>query len=93
VLGTYLGLHAKATYDDAITGNCSGGLSHCNQLGVDGVDSAEGQAVASTALFLTGGVLLAGGIVLFATAPRDTAVRLHAGLGTTNAGLRLGGSW
>lgn len=94
-IGTYFGVRAKGTYDDAsASANCPAGLSSCNQSGVDGNRTAHDQATVSTVAFVAGGALLAGGVVLFLTAPKDGSVRVQAGgLGASSAGLQLRGGW
>jgi hypothetical protein len=89
-LGTYFGLRAKSTYDDART-HCPTGPSTCDGAGVTGGDDAHNQATVSTVAFVAGGVLLAGGVVLFLTAPKRGALAIQptAGLG----GIRLTGTW
>jgi hypothetical protein len=74
IVGTIVGLKAKSTYDDATSQqNCPGGLSHCNQVAIDGVSSAHGQATAATVSFIFTSVLLAAAIGLFVTAPNTPA--------------------
>jgi hypothetical protein len=85
-VGTYFGFYSKSTYDAA---NCPLGAS-CKQ---ENVDSARGQADVSTITFVLGGALLAGGVVLFLTAPKDGAVSVQPSAGPSSAGIRLGASW
>lgn len=93
-VGTYFGLHAKSTYDDATSSaNCPTGLSSCDQAGIDGGKSAHTQATASTIAFVLGGGLFASGVVLFITAPKDGAVNVRPTAGTSSAGMQLGGRW
>lgn len=94
IVGAYFGLRAKSTYDDAISfSNCPKGLSSCNQTGVDGDNSAHSQATISTIAFVTGGALLAAGVVLLLTAPKDRAVSVQPSVGASSAGIKLGGGW
>lgn len=77
VVGTVFGLDARSTYDDAIAGDCRGDPRACSQAGIDRVGTARHRATASVALFIAGGVLAAGGAVMYLTAPRrrvDVAV-------------------
>jgi hypothetical protein len=75
-LGSYFGLRAKSTYDDATSpSKCPGGLSGCTQAGVDGVATANSEATVATVAFVAGLALLGTGIFLLATAPDDHAGR------------------
>jgi serine/threonine-protein kinase len=67
-VGAAFGLVAKSK-NDASTDHCDG--NRCDQEGVDMRDSALGMATGSTIAFIAGGVLLAGGAVLFLTAPKS----------------------
>jgi hypothetical protein len=91
-VGTYFGLKAKSTYDDAVA-RCPNGPSTCDTTGADGGTDAHNQATVSTIAFAAGGALVTAGLVLYFTAPRsgNVSVQPTAGLGT--AGLRLGGTW
>jgi hypothetical protein len=61
-LGSYFGLHAKSTYDD---GQKAGSLPE--------IGTAYSQATASTVLFCVGAAAIAGGAVLYFTAPRSSS--------------------
>ena len=65
-----------------------------NYLTPDSVaHKAHTQAQVSTVTFVLGAALLAGGVALFLTAPKDGAVSVQPSLGPSTAGIRLGGSW
>ncbi|HEX7605043.1 MAG TPA: hypothetical protein VF316_25675 [Polyangiaceae bacterium] len=87
-----LALGAKGTAGD---GNCSSDLLHCNAKGIDALDSARTFATVSTIGFIGGGVLLAGGIVLFLAAPKkEAAPAVSVSLGHEGTlGLTLGGTF
>lgn len=89
-LGAFFGLKAKSTYDDSKT-DCTNNL--CGAKGVEGGKDASTQAAVSTISFIAGGALLASGIVLFVTAPKDGGVTVQPTVGTAGAGLRLGATW
>jgi hypothetical protein len=92
VVGAYFGLRSKSTYDEATSqARCPGGLSNCDQAGVDGVDAARSEAAVSTVAFIAGGAFLAGGAALVLTAPRVGRVSLAPAIDRTTATLRLGG--
>lgn len=84
--GAFFGLKASSTYDEALT-HCN--PSHvCQQRGIDLGDDATTHATVSTISFVAGGVLLAGGAVLYLTAPRGTP----ANATTANAKARSRGT-
>ncbi len=89
-LGTYFGLKAKSTYDDSAS-HCKNGV--CDSAGFDGGEDASSQAAVSTVAFIAGGALLAGGLILFLTAPKDGGVSVQPTAGLNGGGLRLGATW
>ena len=91
-LGAVFALKAKSTYDDS-NAYCPGGPTHCNELGVSGGKDASAQATVSTISFIAGGALLASGIVVFVTAPKDGGVTVQPTVGMAGAGLRLAATW
>ena len=70
-VGSYFGLRAKSTNDDA-DAHCS--ASTCTREGGQLTSDARGQATASTVFFAVGAVALAAGIVLYLTAPHARAL-------------------
>jgi hypothetical protein len=90
VVGGVFGMLAKSSWNDV--GQLCPGYTGCHQDAFDKKSTANSQATVSTVAFIAGGVLVAGGVVLYLTAPRATvAVAPTVGLGT--AGLSLSGSW
>jgi serine/threonine-protein kinase len=83
--GAFFGLKASSTYDDALA--LCNPSNQCKQRGLDLADDATSQATVSTIAFVAGGVLLAGGAVLYLTAPR---ARVSLG-GPGLAGMTVGG--
>jgi hypothetical protein len=73
LVGSAFGLAARGTYDDA-RAQCAPS-DVCTGAGVAGVDRAYTQATIATVAFVVGGALLAGGAVLFFTAPRQGTPR------------------
>ncbi|HEY4157565.1 MAG TPA: hypothetical protein VGM29_05685 [Polyangiaceae bacterium] len=69
LVGAYQGLHAKSLYDDA-RAHCPHGSSSCDAQGVQGGVDAHNEASSSTIAFVLGGALLAGGAVLYVSAPK-----------------------
>jgi len=92
VAGTTLGLMAKSTYDHALQIECSGPKA-CTQMGVDDGRSARSLASGSTVAFVVGGLLLAGGVAVYLTAPKAGSVSMSPAVGTHAAGLRIRAVW
>ncbi|MBW2522784.1 MAG: hypothetical protein JRI23_01350 [Deltaproteobacteria bacterium] len=70
----------------------------CTQEGRDQIDSAEGMAHGSTALFVIGGAFVVGGVIMLLTAdsgdePAEETARLIPTIGPSGAGLTLRGRW
>jgi hypothetical protein len=89
IVGGVLGLVAKSTYDDALKEDCGGDARRCTAAGVSQVGTAHDQATVSTVGFIAGSALVAGGVILWATARRDLHVTPVVGGGT----LMLGGTF
>jgi serine/threonine-protein kinase len=96
IAGTVLGLVAKGTYDDGLT-HCPNGPTSCDVHGVTLGTNAHTEAALSTAAFITGGALLAGGAAIYLMAPKANALRIAptvgAPSGATRMGLDVGGVW
>lgn len=85
-LGAYAGLHANSTYNDAI-GACGGSTACTSPNGLSLRNSASTWATVSTVSFVIGGAALAGGAVLFFTAPHDHDAQAPAvGVGPASLG-------
>jgi serine/threonine-protein kinase len=97
-VGTVFGLLAKSKLDASNSGSpppCNS-TDHCTPQGLDDRKSAESMATASTIGFIAGGVFLAGGVVLFLTAPSSptsTGLTLSPAPLTGGAGALLSGSF
>src|SRR5512140_2655208 len=110
-VGSVFGLLAAGKKSDASSA-CGGDIKHCsnvdgapngpglNKSAVDKLDSAKGLALVSDIGFIAGAVLVAGGAVLFFTAPKDgdkgkEAARLHVApaVGPGLTGAFVGGSF
>lgn len=93
-VGTYFGLAAKSTYDEASSAtNCPRGPASCNDAALEGAKRADDQAAVSTATFIVGGLLVAGGVVLYFTAPTKGRLSIAPSLGTTLAGVEARARW
>jgi hypothetical protein len=88
--GAYFGVQAKRA-DDAAAPHCPT-LSTCDGVGVLGGQDAQDQAKLSTITFIAGAALLAGGVVVYFTAP-GSGVTVAPMAGPKAAGLRVGGAW
>lgn len=93
-VGAVFAVVAKLKLDDAKTACSPGTYPVCDDRSRDAVtsanQSADGAATTSTVFFVAGGVALAGGAVLFFTAPR-AAVRAY--VTPRIGGVALGGAW
>ena len=85
-VGTVFGLKTSSTWSDAKT-HCTG--LECDRTGVQLATDAKNAGTISTIAFAAGGALLAGGAILFFTAPHAPAkggssrdVRVGVGLGS-----------
>lgn len=92
VVGGVLGLASKSTYSHALQTECGNNPNGCSPQGIHDGQSAHGQAAASTAMFVVGGVLLGAGAVLWVTAAR-VPVGVGATVGSDRAGLIVAGGW
>jgi len=93
VVGGIFGLVSKSTYDYAFRTECHGTTNGCSTKGEEDGQTAHTQAVVSTVGFIAGGVLLAGGAVLYFTAPSGDSVAVAPAIGSDGAGLALRGRW
>jgi hypothetical protein len=98
VVGSVLGLVSKATYDHALSSECGRAVafepaSTCNQNGYNDVQSANGQATASTVAFIAGAALLSGGAYLYFTARKAGDVSIGPTVGSGSAGVAVQGRW
>jgi len=89
VLGSVAGLEANAKYHDALS--ACGGSTSCppGSEGPSLRSSAGTWATVSTAAFIAGGVGLAGGAVLWFTAPNGHGATTTVGLGPAERGTGL----
>ena len=78
-----LGLSARSTYRTAERDHCVrlGGELACTAQGLTEIDRATSRANLATAIAIGGGALVAGGAILYLTAPRE---RLIAPIATSN---------
>ena len=97
-VGAFFGIRTSSKWNDA-KGRCSGTPLDCDQTGVDLGTQAKNSGTIATIALIAGGVFVAGGAVLFFTAPKDKRVgsiipsarELRVGVGPGS--LMLGGSF
>jgi hypothetical protein len=92
-VGSIFGLVSKGTYDHALQSECGGNKSDCSMQGAQDGQTAHSQATVSTVGFVAGGLLAAGGAVLYFTAPKAGAVGVGPMVGTAWGGMRIMGAW
>jgi hypothetical protein len=93
VLGGVFGLVSKSTYERGRE-ECGGNVKQCsNPVGVRDVQSAFSQATVSTVAFVGGGALLAGGALLYFTAPKSDDVAVSATVSSGGGALSVSGRW
>ncbi len=93
-VGGVFGLLAKSSYDDART-HCTAD-NRCTADGVSGVDKAHNQATLSTIAMGVGAAALAGGLIVYFTAPSakaTPAVGLRVVPTVGGAAMSVGGAW
>ncbi|MEO8875558.1 MAG: tetratricopeptide repeat protein [Polyangiaceae bacterium] len=99
--GTVFGLMASSKLSDSnADGHCGGsnhsGVNGCDATGVQARSDAGDDATISTIAFVASGVLIAGGAVLYFTAPhgkKSPVAHLAPSVGPKTAGLMFGTSW
>jgi serine/threonine-protein kinase len=89
--GTVFGFVAKSTFDDSDP-YCDVD-NDCEQAGVDLRSDAVSKGNVGTALFIAGGVLATGGLVLWLTAPSSGDAAAPATVGITPQGVLVRGSF
>jgi hypothetical protein len=91
VVGSVFGLMSKATYNEASQGCRDGGT--CTTSDAQHGQDAHSQATTSTVVFVVGGALIAGGAVLYFTAPKAGSIGVAPAVGTNGVGLSMTGVW
>ncbi|MEO8706421.1 MAG: tetratricopeptide repeat protein [Kofleriaceae bacterium] len=94
----YVTLDAKSQYTDALDEHCGGVTNMCDPDGVSLTSGAKSRANTATVMAIIGGVAVAGGVVLFVTAPSGSRRAEHAlylapSLGTAGGGVVFGGGF
>ena len=94
-VGAVFGLVASGKKGDA-GNNCNPDLSRCNSTGVSDMSSARSSATIATVGFIAGGALVAGGVVLYLTAPKanaEKALGLRITPNGSGANVSFGAAW
>jgi hypothetical protein len=95
-VSSYLTLSARSTYNDAITQHCGGSKTMCDDTGIAITRDARSQANVATIVFAVGAVAVAGGVVLYLTAPKagaEHAMHIVPAVDHQSAQVVLGGSF
>jgi hypothetical protein len=93
IIGTVLRFAANSAYNGVLGSDCNGSPNSCNSKATSDEQSADTQAKVSTIGFIGGFTLLAGGAVLYVTAPKAGGIGVAPTAGTGGAGLTLQGVW
>jgi hypothetical protein len=93
LVGTVLRLKANSDYGGVLRSDCNGSVTGCNSSAVSDEQSPDNEARISTVAFVAGGALLAGGAVLYFTAPKADSIGIAPTVGTSGAGLSIKGVW
>jgi hypothetical protein len=94
-IGTVFGLSAMSKENDATQHDCNA-ANQCNKDGVQLGKDAQSAATASTIAFAVGGVALAGGVLLYFTAPKGSSaptVGLRASTIPGGGTVGIQGAW
>ena len=96
VVGSLFGLDAKSKNDQALQPQNCRTSTLCTQNGLNLTSDAKAAASRATIAFVAGGVLVAGGVVLWLVAPSSSAqtgLRVAPLLSASAGGLSLDGGW
>lgn len=96
VVGSLFGLDAKSKNDQALQPQNCRTSTLCTQNGLNLTSDAKAAANRATIAFVAGGVLVAGGVVLWLVAPSpsaQTGLRVAPLLSASAGGLSLDGGW
>jgi tetratricopeptide (TPR) repeat protein len=95
----YLTLDARSTYNDALDAHCMGASDTCNDEGLRITADARSRANKATIITLVGVAAVAGGVVLYLTAPKSaesatrTSLYLAPSVDSDGAAVILGGGF
>jgi hypothetical protein len=91
-------LGARGKYNDALEAHCMGSTSGCDAEGLEKTHDARSTANAMTVVTIIGAAAVAGGVVLYLTAPKPSGAAEHAVyvtpiVGSDSAGIAFGGRY
>ncbi|HEX6763919.1 MAG TPA: hypothetical protein VF103_00540, partial [Polyangiaceae bacterium] len=89
--GSYRGIRAKTTYDDALK-HCPNGPDSCSEAGAEGGEDAHDHAAAATTSIIVGSVLVAGGAALYLLVP-EQGFRITPAVQQGGLSVTAGGTW
>jgi serine/threonine-protein kinase len=89
--GSYRGIRAKTTYDDALK-HCPNGPNSCSAAGEEGGDEAHDHAAAATTSMVVGSLLVAGGAALYLLVPAE-GFRVTPAVQQGGLSVTAGGTW
>jgi hypothetical protein len=95
-VSSYMTLSARSKYNDAITQHCGGSKTMCDDTGLTITRDARSEANKATIVFAVGAAAVAGGVVLYLTAPKastEHAMRVVPVIDRDGAQVVLGGSF
>ena len=95
-VGSVFGLVAKSKFSQSNqNSHCNASTDRCDPTGLGLRSDGMSAATVSTVAFLVGGAAVAGGLVLYLTAPSATAPRasIAPAVGLHEASLQLQGAW
>ena len=93
-VGAFFGLQAKSHLDDSNADNHCHDGNKCDDIGRAARSDAQSAATISTIAFIAGGVAVAGGAVLYLTAPKGaTRIGFAPAVGPREQGVLLRGVW
>jgi hypothetical protein len=89
-----VGLAAKSSYSDALAQHCANSTAMCDPIGLQQTHDARSHADIATGVFIGGAVLVAGGVVLYLTAPhRKRASDASVYVAPSVGGVIVGGAF
>lgn len=88
-----LTLQARGKYLDAIDQHCGGSSSMCTQEGLDITHDARSRANVMTVVTLVGVAAVAGGVILYLTAPKSETLYVAPAVTDDGAAAVLGGTF
>ena len=90
----FITLDARSSYNDALDAHCMGQKDMCSDEGVQLTNDARGRGNIATGVTILGLAAIAGGVVLYVTAPKtERSTYIAPTAGRDGAGVVIGGSF